>query len=176
MRSRSRSGLLALTVGAGFLLAACGGTTSSSTSSSSPSSAPASSSAPVVKTASISVGGASEMVLTTTGGMTLYYFTSDSASSIACSGGCASVWPPLTASDSNPTSASSLPGKLSAIKGANGMQVEYNGHPLYTYSKDTNPGDAKGQGLFGKWFVATPSIASVGGASASPSKAGYNPY
>ncbi len=48
-----------------------------------------------------------------------------------------------------------LAGKLSVVTDANGQQVEYNGHLLYTYSGDAAPGQTNGEGLFGKWFVAT---------------------
>ncbi len=77
----------------------------------------------------------------------------------ACSGGCASAWPPLLVSGSNtPTSTTSLPGKLSVQADANGTQVEYNGHPLYTFSGDTAPGQTTGEGFGGIWHVVTPSL------------------
>ncbi|HEY7850242.1 MAG TPA: hypothetical protein VIC27_09270, partial [Ktedonobacterales bacterium] len=49
-----------------------------------------------------------------------------------------------------------------------GSQVEYNGHPLYRYSGDSSQSDVKGEGLFGKWFVATNALA-ASSAPASPS-------
>jgi hypothetical protein len=73
------------------------------------------------------------------------------------------------AKNDNPTSSPALPGKLAVVDGANGKQVAYNGHPLYTYSKDGDSGDAYGQGVAGKWFVATPDLATAS-ASASPSQ------
>ena len=51
------------------------------------------------------------------------------------------------------------------LNGANGKQVLYNGHPLYTYSKDGDSGDAYGQGVGGKWFVATPNLPTAAAAS-----------
>ena len=36
------------------------------------------------------------------------------------------------------------------------MQVAYNGIPLYYFAKDTKAGDTTGQGVGGKWFVASP--------------------
>jgi predicted lipoprotein with Yx(FWY)xxD motif len=119
------------------------------------------------------------MVLKNSAGLTLYYFTPDSASTVACTGQCASLWPPLLSNSDTPTASSSLPGHLTVVAGGNGKQVEYNGHPLYTYSKDSGPSDANGQGLFGKWFVATPSLAMSAVASATPSaskSSTYNPY
>jgi Secreted repeat of unknown function len=50
----------------------------------------------------------------------------------------------------SPTASSSLPHALSVQHTANGQQVEYDKHLLYTYSADTAPGQTKGQGLIGK--------------------------
>jgi predicted lipoprotein with Yx(FWY)xxD motif len=104
-----------------------------------------------IKTASVSVKGKTETVLTNQQGMTLYYRTTDTPSNV-CSGGCASAWPPLISS-SVPTTSASLPGKLGILSDANGSQVTYNGHPLYTFSGDSAPGQTNGEGLAGIWFV-----------------------
>jgi predicted lipoprotein with Yx(FWY)xxD motif len=119
-----------------------------------------SSSGSLIKTATVTVNGASESVLTNAQGLTLYYRTSDAPPSTVCSGGCAGAWPPLVMSGSStPTSAASLPGKLTIVADANGNQVEYNGHPLYTYSGDTAPGQTTGEGAGGVWHVVTLSLA-----------------
>jgi predicted lipoprotein with Yx(FWY)xxD motif len=119
----------------------------------------ASSSGTLVKTATATVKGTSQTILTNAQGMTLYYRTSDVPPSTVCSGGCASAWPPLVVSGSGaPTSAASLSGKLTVVADANGKQVEYNGHPLYTYSGDTGPGQTTGEGVAGVWHVCTPSL------------------
>jgi predicted lipoprotein with Yx(FWY)xxD motif len=108
------------------------------------------------------VAGKSETILTDAKGMTLYYYTPDSVDKTACTGGCAQAWPPLTVTGSaTPTSASTLPGKLTVLNDANGNQVEYSGYLLYTFAKDKAPGDTTGQNVGGKWFVATPDLASV---------------
>jgi len=105
------------------------------------------------------VKGQSETILTNAQGMTLYYLTADTATKAVCTGTCAGVWPPLLFTGTgSPTSATSLPGTLSVVTDANGQQVEYNGHPLYTYSKDTAPGQTNGEGFNGRWFVATPTL------------------
>ena len=140
--------------GAALSLAACGGTPSTGNGP------PASPGTPaLIHTASITVAGKSQTVLKNQKGLTLYYFTPDTATAIACTGGCASTWPPLLSPSGAPTSNPSLPGKLSVLNGPNGNQVLYKGHPLYAYQKDGDSGDAYGQGLFGKWFVATPDLA-----------------
>jgi len=51
--------------------------------------------------------------------------------------------------------------KLTALNDANGNQIECNGHLLYTFAADKAPGDVKGQGVGGKWFVATPDLAAA---------------
>jgi predicted lipoprotein with Yx(FWY)xxD motif len=118
-----------------------------------------SSSGSLIQTATATVNGTSETILTTAQGRTLYYRTSDVPPSTVCSGGCAGAWPPLIVSGSGtPTSATSLPGTLTVVADANGNQVAYNGHPLYTYSGDTGPGQTTGEGVGGIWHVCTPSL------------------
>lgn len=159
MKRRQLTILLA--AGAGLLLAACG-----SSGTSNGGSAASSSSSTLIHTQSIKVGDKTMTVLKDAKGLTLYYFTPDSSTTIACTGACASNWPPLLSSSDSPA-ASNLSGKLSVLDGPNGKQVLYNGHPLYKYGKDVDSGDAYGQGIGGKWFVATPDLAAASGASAS---------
>jgi len=119
----------------------------------------ASSTGSLIKTATATVNGTSQTILTNAQGLTLYYRTSDVPPSTVCSGGCAGAWPPLVMSGSGvPTSATSLSGKLTVVADANGNQVAYNGHPLYTYSGDTGPGQTTGEGVGGVWHVCTPSL------------------
>jgi len=152
-----------------LVLSSCGTTTTSSPppssnaptptkSASTPTPSPSSSSNVVVKTTTVTVGGKSTTVLTNAQGMTLYYFTPDTATTTACTGGCASNWPPLIASG-NVAASTTLPGALATLSDANGSQVIYNGHPLYTFKSDSAPGQVNGQGVGGKWFVATPDLA-----------------
>lgn len=124
-----------------------------------------------VCTKTVSVSGTSETVLADTSGMTLYYFTPDTATTVACTGACARNWPPLSATSGSVTG-TGLSGTLSALNGANGKQVEYNGHPLYTYMGDQGQSDATGEGVLGKWFVATPTLA-AGVAPAATPTSGY---
>jgi predicted lipoprotein with Yx(FWY)xxD motif len=163
MRS-TRFSIAILAAGAALAMAACGGGTAAGTPATSGGAA-------LLHTTSMKVGDKTQTVLKNTAGLTLYYFTPDTSSAIACTGGCATTWPPLHPGTGDPTSSTALPGRLSVIDGANGKQIAYNGHPLYTYSKDGDSGDAYGQGIGGKWFVATPELAS---ATASPSSSGYN--
>lgn len=126
----------------------------------------ATTSSAVVQTATATVNGKSETILTNTHGMTLYYFTPDTATTAACTGGCASTWPPLLyAGSGSPTSATTLTGTLAAATNANGKQVLYNNHFLYTFSGDMAPGQTNGEGIAGKWFVATTSLGATKSAS-----------
>lgn len=106
-----------------------------------------------VDTATIMVKGVSTKVLTDAKGMTLYYVATDTPTTSSCTGGCAKTWLPLL-SASAPTTEEPLPGKLAVVKTANGSQVSYNGHLLYTFEGDSAPKQANGQGLGGKWWVA----------------------
>jgi predicted lipoprotein with Yx(FWY)xxD motif len=145
-----------------IVVSACGGTTSTGSTSSTPTAAatPTTASTSTIQTAQATVKGKATTILTNAQGLTLYYFTPDAPAKLACMGGCAKTWPPLLFTGSGaPTGSTSLTGKLSVLNGANGAQVEYSGYLLYTYSGDSAPGEVKGEGLFGKWYVATPDLA-----------------
>lgn len=142
-------------VGAGlaavaFLLAACGGSSSSSPSQpASPSSVPGAS----VSLSSTPLG----QVLVNPRGFTLYLFQADTATKSACSGACAAVWPPATATGT-PVAGSGLTASLlTTVTRADGTkQLEYNGHLLYTYAGDSAAGQTTGEGntSFGAgWFA-----------------------
>ncbi|HEY5002994.1 MAG TPA: hypothetical protein VII61_07570, partial [Ktedonobacteraceae bacterium] len=147
-----------------LVVSACGGTSTASTQSTpttAPTSAPTATAVPAtIQTAQATVDGKAETILTDAHGMTLYYFTPDSPTKLACTGECAKAWPPATSTESTPTSATSLPGTLSLLKDANGNQVEYSGYLLYTFIKDTAPGQVTGQGVGKVWYVATPNLSS----------------
>lgn len=127
-----------------------------------------------VCTKTVTVSGKSVTALADSKGMTLYYFTPDSAASVTCTGSCAQTWPPLAGSGS--VSGTGLSGMLATVSSANGSQVEYNGHPLYRYASDASQSDVKGEGIFGKWFVATSDLAAGSGAPpATAPGGGYGP-
>ncbi|WUH92550.1 hypothetical protein OG900_22220 [Streptomyces sp. NBC_00433] len=108
-----------------------------------------------VTTKSVSLG----KILVNDKNMTLYLFQADKTSTSTCTGACAAAWPPLTVSSSGkPTAAGGVQSKLlsTSKRSGGGMQVTYNGHPLYRFAGDSKPGDVNGQGLnnFGaKWYV-----------------------
>ncbi|WP_427005116.1 COG4315 family predicted lipoprotein [Pseudarthrobacter sp. H2] len=99
--------------------------------------------------------------------MTAYYFDKDTANSgkSACTGGCAAMWPAVKAASSRPE-VDGVTGKAGTITRDDGtMQVTVNGLPVYTYSKDTAPGDVKGQGVGGIWWAVAPDGDKVSGAT-----------
>jgi predicted lipoprotein with Yx(FWY)xxD motif len=173
----------AVSLALALLIAACGTSTTtgsggglyggSNNGKATSTSTTGSTSAMTLKTATLTVGGKSMVVLTNAQGRTLYYRTSDTPTSV-CSGGCASAWPPVL-STTMPSVSTTLPGTLRLMNDANGSQVAYNGHPLYTYSGDSAPGQANGQGFGNIWFVAptnlpatTPSATPSGGTTPTP--------
>ena|SRR5437588_3672317 len=170
-----RSILIALALLVAMLVAACGNNTNTGSGGGrygggSSGSTPTASAGNTITTATATINGKSETVLTNTKGLTLYYRTSDTATSV-CSGGCAQAWPPLLMTGSAmPTSASTLPGTLTVSMNANGEQVEYNGHPLYTYSGDSASGQTNGEGFGGVWFVVPTDLSPSSG---TPTGGGY---
>jgi predicted lipoprotein with Yx(FWY)xxD motif len=93
-------------------------------------------------------------VLVDAKGMTLYTFDKDPANSgkSVCVNQCAKAWPPLAA----PADAKAM-GDYSVITRSDGSkQWAYKGKPLYTWVKDTKPGDMTGDGFRNVWRVAHP--------------------
>jgi predicted lipoprotein with Yx(FWY)xxD motif len=92
------------------------------------------------------------VVLADAKGMTLYTFDKDMKGVSMCSGKCAMNWPPLTAAaDAKPM------GDWITVKRDDGsMQWAYKNKPLYTFAKDTKPGETTGEGVGSVWHVVTP--------------------
>jgi predicted lipoprotein with Yx(FWY)xxD motif len=97
-------------------------------------------------------------------GLTLYMFVpDDQRGQSTCYKACASGWPPLrlptgvTVPVAGGQAEPSLLGTTTREDG--GLQVTYNGWPLYIWVGDTQPGQATGQGidsLGGYWYVLSP--------------------
>jgi predicted lipoprotein with Yx(FWY)xxD motif len=86
-------------------------------------------------------------------GMTLYTFDKDAGGKSMCNGPCADNWPPLMASaDAKAT------GDWTVVARDDGkMMWAYRSKPLYTWKKDSAPGDTTGDGFNnGVWHMATP--------------------
>jgi predicted lipoprotein with Yx(FWY)xxD motif len=91
-------------------------------------------------------------------GMTAYVFTKDQMGSgtSVCTGSCLQLWPAITTTATTPT-ATGVTAKLGTITRSDGSkQLTVAGRPVYTYAPDTQPGDVKGQGVGGVWYVLRP--------------------
>jgi predicted lipoprotein with Yx(FWY)xxD motif len=165
-------GLLAVGIGAG----ACGSSaTSTTTSPGSTTAAPAGGGGGAVVVKSAQVGSVGT-VLVNAKGRTLYHYTPDTATKVACVGGCATLWPPLLvpAGTTSPTGASGLTGFGTVARTGGELQVTYHGMPLYIYSGDSSAGQANGQGLGGVWHVIT--VSSTGGSMTTTTAASHGGY
>ncbi|MFN3741406.1 MAG: hypothetical protein ACK4VW_01895 [Anaerolineales bacterium] len=90
-------------------------------------------------------------------GRTLYLFLADTSTSSACVGTCAERWPPLLTTGTPQAGEGVDATKLGTLLRPDGTtQVTYNGHPLYYFSGDTQPGDTNGQGIGGRWYLVSP--------------------
>jgi predicted lipoprotein with Yx(FWY)xxD motif len=102
-------------------------------------------------------------VLAAADGRTLYMFTSDKAGKSECTGACASTWLPLL-TPRRPVAAagSGVNAKLLGTikRPGNTLQVTYNGHPLYRFTRDKSAGQIAGEGaeqFGGHWYVVNTS-------------------
>jgi predicted lipoprotein with Yx(FWY)xxD motif len=99
---------------------------------------------PIVSTASTGLG----RVLVDSRGRTLYMFGKDKNDKSACTGMCASFWPPLIAAGKPRAEGGVRASLLGTTRRADGrLQVTYNRHPLYTFAKDTKKGQTNGEGI-----------------------------
>lgn len=137
--------------------AASTSTAGSATSAPAPSataSAAAAAAAVELKTESTKLG----TVLVDKKGKTIYWFAKDTSTTSACTGACATAWPPVIGMP-QAAAGSTLTGKFGTIRRSDGtVQATYEGHPLYTFEGDTAPGQTNGNGViaFGAaWSVIT---------------------
>ena len=85
-------------------------------------------------------------------GMTLYSFDKDSVGKSVCNGKCAENWPPLAAASGEAS------GDWTVVtRDDDSKQWALRGKPLYTFIKDTKPGDTVGEGVANNtWHIARP--------------------
>ncbi len=166
MKTNTKFGSLAVaSVAALLILTACGSKSTPSTGGGG-SSATSNGSATVSTKTVAGIGS----VLVDQSGMTLYYDKNESGGTIACTGACATAWPPLLV-PTGATAATAGTGidasKLGTIARPDGsMQVTFNGMPLYGFTGDTSAGQATGQGVSG-FYAAT--VSGTGSSSGSGS-------
>ena len=111
-------------------------------------------------------------VLADSAGRPLYTFSNDQpgATTSACTGSCATAWPPLTATGT-PTAGPGVTGTLGKL--ASG-QVTWNGHPLYTFASDTAGGNPTGDGVDGFHLAVVSGSSSPAGSTTTTASSGYH--
>jgi len=125
--------------------------------------------APVIRDITITTGTVNGLgtVLVNGTGRTLYVYAPDGAKGVTCNGGCQQDWPPLQITASQHLEAQG--GVQQKLLGSDpnplgGLTVTYKGWPLYTFTGDSNPGNANGQDRDlqgGYWYAITPSGALI---------------
>jgi predicted lipoprotein with Yx(FWY)xxD motif len=174
-----------LVLGAAATVAACGSSSPGTAASSPGATAAGTSPSAAVTISAKSVPGVGT-VLVNGQGQTLYMLTSEKGGKITCTqaNGCTQAWPEtLLANGAAAATAGSgvQSSLLGTVKDASGnLEVTYNHWPLYTFSGDSGPGVAKGQGLTsfgGTWYVLSGSGNPVTSSqSATASSGGGNGY
>ena len=108
-----------------------------------------------IHTGVATINGAKVNVLMTNKGFAVYYYRADPMLKATCTGQCAHDWPPILAPQGMMTISSSmtLPRQLSVHQTANGAQVFYDSHALYTYAADMQPGTATGRAQDMLWYL-----------------------
>jgi len=120
----------------------------------------------VLKTSSISGVGTA---LVDSKGFTLYMYGPDKPNAIACTGQCATTWPPLLVPSGDHLA--TMSGLSTVTRPGGAVQVAYNGKPLYTFSGDSKPGQDNGKGI-PSWSIATTSASTTTSTSGSPGYGG----
>jgi len=129
----------------------------------------------VVSTAKTSLG----RIIVKSNGRTLYMFGKDRNGKSACSGQCATFWPPLITSGKPRVTSGARASLVGTTRRTDGrLQVTYNHHPLYTFVKDTKAGQTNGEGVnaYGAvWDAVSPAGAKIVKPNA-PSQGGGGAY
>jgi predicted lipoprotein with Yx(FWY)xxD motif len=110
-------------------------------------------------------------------GRTLYLFQKDVGTKSACTGACATDWPPLRAAEKPTLGSGANPSLAGTTPRSDGTpQVIYNRHPLYLFSGDQKSGDTNGQGVNafgGLWYVLSSSGNQITTSAGSGAGHGY---
>ncbi len=87
---------------------------------------------------------------------TLYMFLRDGRVRSNCSGECAQRWPPLLTSGTPRAGDGVAQDRMDTLRRPDGgIQVVYNGMPLYYWGQDAQSGDAKGQNIGDAWYTVS---------------------
>jgi len=142
-----------------FLAAACGGGGAAASASPSPNATSDSATHHAALDVQNSRFG---QILVDGQGRALYLFAADKTTDSTCYDACATAWPPMLADkgakiDAMHDAIASLTGSTTRKDGT--VQVTYNGHPLYYFVGDKNPGQIECQAIDnfgGAWYVVDP--------------------
>jgi predicted lipoprotein with Yx(FWY)xxD motif len=110
-------------------------------------------------------------VLTDQWGFTVYWFGPDTVDHSRCGGRCALRWPPVTGPVAAGPGAGGVLGSFTRPGGV--VQATYDGHPLYTASVDTAPGQDRGNNLDAAGGIWHAIIIAGTVPTASPAVTGY---
>jgi predicted lipoprotein with Yx(FWY)xxD motif len=91
-------------------------------------------------------------VLANANGFSLYTFDMDTSTESTCYDSCATAWPALIVTDEQTLSAPFA----TTTRHDGAKQLTSQGHPLYRFAFDAQPGDIKGDGLHHVWHLARP--------------------
>lgn len=88
----------------------------------------------------------------------LYVLSAEKGTSIKCTGGCLTTWPPLlvAASTTSVSLSAGVDGTIGFVPRGSMKQVTFNSYPVYTYSGDLGATESCGQGIVadgGTWTL-----------------------
>lgn len=150
---------LSLCLATALLAAACGGTAATSSPTPSPTASPSSTPAPTIVAKVTTNAKLGKILVDNATSKTLYTWAKDTDENSQCYDQCATFWPPLVTTAKTLAADGVTTGKFGTSARKDGaLQVTFNGHPLYFYSRDAAPGDTNGQGSTGfgaVWLVIT---------------------
>ncbi|MDH4161413.1 MAG: hypothetical protein OEW15_01825 [Nitrospirota bacterium] len=97
--------------------------------------------------------------LTNSNGRALYYYKKDGPGKSECTGSCTQTWPVYcyTAEEISLSRGLKQSDFVSFHRTDNDQDhLAYKGMPLYNFAGDKKPGDRKGHGMDGLWFLVKP--------------------
>jgi predicted lipoprotein with Yx(FWY)xxD motif len=145
--------LLIASVATALLVAACGGTATTASPSPTASATPA----PTIVAKVATDAKLGKILVDKATEKTLYTWAKDIDENSQCYDACATAWPPLVTTAKTLAAEGVTAGKFGTSARKDGtLQVTFNGHPLYFFTRDTAPGMTSGQGSTGfgaVWLV-----------------------
>ena len=136
--------------------------------------AAATSYAPILNSANIpSYAG----VLESTSSRSIYVLSAEKGGTLHCTGGCASIWPPLlvTSTTTSISLGNGVKGTIGFVARGAKKQVTFNSYPVYTYTGDNGANQSNGEGIVadgGTWTLASAAATTAGGTPVPPAAGG----